>query len=48
VTCANSGAIVAVKIFVEKNQILPILVLLKPLGITVDGPFSVLAGENAD
>jgi hypothetical protein len=37
VTCANSGAIVAVKVFVEKDQILPIRVLLELLGSTVKG-----------
>jgi hypothetical protein len=48
VTRANSGPIVAVKIFVEENQILPIRVFLELLGATVDGPFSILSGEDAD
>ena len=48
VTCAHSSAVVAVKIFVEENQILPIGVLLELLGTAVDGPSSILAGEDAD
>jgi len=48
VTRANSGAIVAVKIFVEENQILPTRALLELLGTSLEGPFSILSGEDAD
>src|SRR5262249_32232523 len=47
-TCANSGAVIAVKVFVEQNQIPPVRILLELIGATVDGPASVLPSENAD
>jgi len=47
-TCANSGAIVAVKVFVEQNQIPPVRILLELLAATIDGSLPILAGENAD
>ena len=37
-----------VKIFVEQNQILPVWVPLKLLPTTINGPFPVIAGKNAD
>src|SRR3974390_119374 len=46
--CANSGAVVAVEVFIEENQISPVRVLLEFLGFTENRPHSVLARKNTD
>jgi hypothetical protein len=47
-TGADSGAVVAVKVFVEEQQIPPVRVLLELFGAAMDGAGAILAGEDAD
>ena len=48
VTGTDSGAIVAMEVFVEQDQISPIRVLLELFATAIDGSRAILAGEDAD
>ena len=47
-TGADAGTVVAMKIFVERNQVAPVRIVLKLLGAAEDRPPPVLiAGKDA-
>src|ERR1700683_1093621 len=45
-TCAEAGAVVAMKVLVEQNQISPVRIVLEYFGSTVDGPAAVVATQE--
>src|SRR5215469_12093746 len=47
-TCPDSSAVVAMKVFIEENQIPPVRVVLELLMTAVNRSLSLLTGENAD
>src|SRR5712691_8029138 len=44
--CADSGAVVAVEVFVEKDEVTPVRIALKELGAASNGPSAVRIAEK--